>query len=159
MAKHKYKGITFDSKNEMKAYKELEKCDVFDIIDHHKEFLMYDNFSYYCPKKMKQRKLRKMRYTPDFIITTPLLDKPIAVEYKGYGRNDYKMRKKLFIINFSDKYYFVELGSLKETKEFIKQHREKLIQVAYDTLLEDIAPEVLEGISDAELIDLYIERK
>jgi predicted nuclease of restriction endonuclease-like RecB superfamily len=59
-----------------------------------------------------------MVYTPDFILKVKGLDKPVAVETKGYARKDYLIRKKLFQ-KFYPEYYFVEVNDKKKKKDHI----------------------------------------
>ena len=116
-------GITFDSELESRHYTILRDDKDVELLERQKTFMLFERSPYIRLPSMKKGYLRKMIYTPDFIIKIRGLDKPIAVESKGFARKDYNMRKKLFIKLFGDEYYFLESGKdeLREQLEEIKK--------------------------------------
>ena len=77
------------------------------VVDRQRKFVIKDRFNY-TDILGKNRWLGDITYKPDFIIDVGA-DKLVAVEVKGYARPLYQLRKKLFIQEFSDEYYFIEL--------------------------------------------------
>jgi len=122
--KPKHDGITFDSKLEIKHYKLFNSDPDITIVELQKEFELFPPFEYIGLPLFNKRKYRKMVYTPDFIIKFKNLNKPIAVESKGYPRKDYFIRKKLFMMKYSDDYYFLESNSEKDMISKMKQIKE-----------------------------------
>lgn len=112
-------GILFDSQFEAQVYL-LLKTNNISIKSTHPEFILFDDFTY-TDIYGKEHRVRNMKYTGDFLIETSILDKPLIIESKnGIITNDYLMRRKLFLMNYSDKYYFQQVNSTKEIKELIK---------------------------------------
>lgn len=113
-------NITFDSKFEAAVYITLKKIDDVKIIDTHRTLLLQDSFKVYDTLKGKLTTIRKMVYTPDFIIEYKGIT--IAVEAKGWARPEYKMRKKLFLNKYvlTGEYQFLEVFTLKDIKKGLK---------------------------------------
>jgi len=101
-------GIKFDSKTEGVHYQILRDHKDIKIIDRQKMFLLIDRFVFKSLPTYRLGIIRKMVYTPDFIISVKGRDKLIAMETKGHARKDYMMRKKLFIHFHGDEYDFYE---------------------------------------------------
>jgi len=89
-------------------YQILKQHPNIEIVDRQKTFLLINGFPYIKLPNFNKGNIRKMEYTPDFILKIKGIDKPIAMETKGHARKDYMMRKKLFIYFYGDKYYFYE---------------------------------------------------
>ncbi len=126
MSDRRFRGIEFDSKLERDHYLILLDDEDVEVLERQKTFLLFDRFSYTRLPSMKKGYIRKMEYTPDFIIAVKGLDKPIALESKGFSRKDYQIKKKLFIRIYSDRYYFMEskgydlIKQLEELKKKVK---------------------------------------
>jgi len=118
-----YNDITFDSKLEMNIYKYLDECDDVTILGVQPYFLLDEAFTYYCLEKGKERKYRKMSYTPDIKIRLDNVDRDIIVEVKGLPTPSYMMRKKLWYKLYSEDYYFLEIRSLKKCKIILDEIR------------------------------------
>lgn len=117
-------GILFDSQFEAQVYL-LLKTNNINIKSTHPEFILFEDFTY-TDIYGKEHKVRNMKYTGDFMIETSILDKPLIIESKnGIITNDYLMRRKLFLMKYSDKYYFQQVNSTREIKELIKYIKEK----------------------------------
>lgn len=101
-----YDGYNWDSKLELEYYKVFKELGI-KVVDRQKQFLLKDKLKY-VDMFGKKKTLRDVTYKPDFIIDMGL-DKLIAVEVKGYARPLYQLRKKLFMHEFHEKYYFIEL--------------------------------------------------
>ncbi len=119
--KYECDGVDFDSKLEREHYKLLRDSDKINILEIHKKFILLNGFDWVSFPDMKKRKYRPMVYTPDFIVEIKGCDKPVAIESKGYPRKDYNIRKKLFIKELGTEYYFWEIGSVKELKEWLSE--------------------------------------
>ena len=115
--------IQFDSKLELQIYEVFLHSEDCIILDDHKTFLIQPTVEYYNVKRGKISKQRKMEYTTDFIIKHRNIDKPIAVEVKGYAREGYMMRKKLFIAKYHDEYNFIELKTVQEALELLSKYK------------------------------------
>ena len=109
----------FDSKNELNHYIYLRDLEGVKIIDDHKTFTLFESFNWYDIEQNKVRKYRDFHYTPDLILEVDGIDKPIALEVKGYARPDYLLRKKMFIMLYGKDYYFIESNSVKKMKKII----------------------------------------
>ena len=120
-------GYEFDSELEANHYKIIRDDKDVELLERQKTFTLFERSPYTRVPSMKKGWLRKMIYTPDFIVRIEGVDKPIAVESKGFARKDYNMRKKLFIKFFGDDYYFLESGKndlewqLEEIKKVINK--------------------------------------
>ena len=116
-------NIEFASETEAIYYKLFKKMKGVKILDIQKTFVLAPPFKYYGFNKkyeITKKSFPNMEYTPDFIIEIKGIDKPIAVEIKGHARPIYKMRKKIFIREYSDEYYFIELK-----REHLKEFEDK----------------------------------
>lgn len=107
MAKAKKKtvnGIQFDSITEADYYQVLldrQKSGEISNLECQPEFEILKPF------KIRSRKIRGMRYTPDFMYEDKLGTH--VVEVKGYAKPDYMMRRKLFLYMYGDGYIFHEV--------------------------------------------------
>lgn len=111
-------GILFDSIFEATVYKKL-KDEGINITDTHPEFILFDDFKY-TDINGKEHKVRNMKYTGDIKVEVPTLDKPLIIESKnGIITNDYLMRRKLFLMKYSNDYYFQQINSNSELKKLI----------------------------------------
>lgn len=126
MAKYEKDGIKFDSGLELKHYEYLKSQPDIEIVDVHKTFLIHDKHTFKHFPRLKTTHQHPIRYTPDFILHMDGVDKPIAMESKGYARKEYMLRKKLFMIKYSREYYFYQCKSLPQLKEDIEKIREIL---------------------------------
>ena len=116
-------GILFDSKFESEGYLLLKENNI-NIKSTHPEFILFEDFKYIDMDK-KEHKVRNMKYTGDFLIETPLLDKPLIVESKdGIITNEYLIRRKLFLMKYSDKYYFQQINGMREARKLIDKIKE-----------------------------------
>ncbi len=116
MAKYERDGIKFDSGLELKHYEYLKAHPKVKIIDDHKTFTLFDKHAFIHFPRLKKTHQQPIRYTPDFILEIEGLDKPVAMESKGYARKEYMLRKKLFMIKYSREYYFYQCKSLEQLK-------------------------------------------
>lgn len=90
----------------------------------------YEKYRYQLipPFQYAGKMIRGLTYTPDF--TFNLYDKEIIVEVKGYRREDYIIKSKLFMLTNiipSDSKVFCEIGSIQDMenilREIEKEHR------------------------------------
>ncbi len=91
-----------------------------ELVERQREFNLLDSFEWVSFPNLKKRKMRGMVYTPDFILKVDGFDKLLALESKGYARKDYAIRKKLFIKNYNDEYYFLESNSEKHLRSILE---------------------------------------
>jgi len=112
---------------EMEHYKILKEHPDVEIVALQKTFVLFPSFEVQRFPGLKTRKVREMSYTPDFIIRVKGVDKPIAMESKGYARKDYMMRKKLFMREWAslrkraNRYIFYECKSKQQLKDDLKK--------------------------------------
>jgi hypothetical protein len=118
--------IEFDSKLEYDHYCYLKEQADITIVDVHKTFTLFDPIKFIGFPKLKQQSQRDIKYTPDFIFTMKGLDKPVAMESKGYARKEYMLRKKLFMLKYGQEFYFYQCNSLKKLKEDLERVRKLL---------------------------------
>ncbi len=105
----------------MEHYKIIQSYNEVTLISMQKSFELIPSFEWVSFPKMKKRLYRHMIYTPDFIISINGIDKPIAVESKGFARKDYNIRKKIFIKEYGNEYYFYESNSIKDLINMIEE--------------------------------------
>ena len=122
--KVEYKRMIFDSKLELNIYKYFEDHPNIKILSRQNSYKLFPSIKYYCIKKGKIRTLRQMIYTPDYKIKLKGHKKEIEIECKGFARPVYLLRKKIFLNLWGHIYDFIELGSLKETKEIFDKYKE-----------------------------------
>ena len=97
-------GIVFDSKTEADYYSDLiVRQDLGYITD----LDVQPEFEIMKPFQLRKRKIRGMKYTPDFYYKEG--DQEHIVEVKGFARADYLMRRKLFLYMYGDNYIFHEV--------------------------------------------------
>ena len=112
MAYRKYKakktvvdGITFDSKKEARRYQELkllERAGVIKDLSLQPNFLLQDKFKY------KEKTERKIEYIADFQYYVIKDKKWVIEDVKGYKTDVYKLKRKLFLKRYGDKFEFLE---------------------------------------------------
>ena len=112
MAYRKYKakktvvdGITFDSKKEARRYQELkllERAGVIKDLSLQPNFLLQDKFKY------KEKTERKIEYIADFQYYVVKDKKWVIEDVKGYKTDVYKLKRKLFLKRYGDKFEFLE---------------------------------------------------
>ena len=112
MAYRKYKakkvivdGITFDSKKEARRYQELklmERAGVIKGLVLQPCFLLQDKFKY------KDKTERKIKYIADFKYLDTRTGKTVVEDVKGYKTDVYKLKRKLFLKRYGDKFEFLE---------------------------------------------------
>lgn len=112
MAYRKYKakkvvvdGITFDSKKEARRYQELkllEKAGVIKGLVLQPCFLLQDKFKY------KDKTERKIKYIADFQYYVVKDKRWVIEDVKGYKTDVYKLKRKLFLKRYGDKFEFIE---------------------------------------------------
>ena len=110
-------GILFDSGLESKHYLYLKQHPKIKIVKLQETFMLLEGFKWFDIEKDKWRKMRDMVYTPDFIIKHDDYDRLIAWETKGFARKDYMIRKKMFLHRYGDRYYFLQVHSMKQAKK------------------------------------------
>lgn len=113
-----YNGIVFDSMFEAAVYKKLKDEDI-NITGVHPEFILFDDFKY-TDMNGKIHKVRNMKYTGDIQVEVPSLNKPLIIESKnGIITGEYLIRRKLFLMKYSDRYYFQQINSISELMDLI----------------------------------------
>ena len=118
--KHIYKGVQFDSDWELYVFNILEKMN-FKTTPHPGEFLINEAFEVERLNG-KNKKIRKMVYSPDFIIEAEWLKKPIIIDTKhGIITKDFMIRKKCFLVKYAKAYYYEEINNEKELQELIRE--------------------------------------
>jgi hypothetical protein len=118
--------IEFDSKLEYDHYLHLKEQDDIEILGVHQTFTIFDPMKYIDFPRLKLKTQRDIKYTPDFVFKLKGLDRPVAMESKGYARKEYMLRKKLFMLKYSQEYYFYQCNSLKKLKEDLERVRQLL---------------------------------
>lgn len=89
-----YNGIKFDSKKEMKRYKDLELLESTDYIcnlELQKRFLLQEGYT-----NAKGKKIRPVYYIADFYYFDCVEKKWIVEDVKGIRTETYKLKKKIF---------------------------------------------------------------
>lgn len=112
MAYRKYKakktvvdGITFDSKKEARRYQELkllERAGVIKDLSLQPNFLLQEKFKY------REKTERKIEYIADFQYYVIKDKKWVIEDVKGYKTDVYKLKRKLFLKRYGDKFEFLE---------------------------------------------------
>ena len=98
-------GITFDSKKEARRYQELkllERAGVIKDLSLQPNFLLQDKFQY------KEKTERKIEYIADFQYYVIKDKKWVIEDVKGYKTDVYKLKRKLFLKRYGDKFEFLE---------------------------------------------------
>ena len=111
MARSKYRakktevdGILFDSKKEASRYNELkllERAGVIKDLALQPNFLLQEGFK--C-----QGTHRKIEYIADFMYFDEEKKETVVEDVKGFKTDVYKLKKKLFLKRYGDKYKFIE---------------------------------------------------
>lgn len=97
-------GITFDSKTEADYYQVLLDKQLDGEISN---LSVQPSFELFPSFKLRNRTIRSMGYTPDFIYT--IGSEAHIVEVKGYSRPEYLMRRKIFLWIYGEDYIFHEV--------------------------------------------------
>ena len=126
MAKYIVDGIEFDSKLEADHYAILKSNPNIEILNDHQTFELYPKHSFKHFPRLKTAHQQPIRYTPDFILRMKGLEKPVAMESKGYARKEYMLRKKLFMLKYSREYYFYQCKSVKQLKDDLEKLKGEL---------------------------------
>ncbi len=113
-------GIEWDSQLELNHYEILNSHPKVKVVKRQHTFLLFEGFKYIGFPVMKKRSYAPFKYTCDFILELEGIDKPVAFESKGYARKDYNLRKKMFIKQYGDEYYFWQVGSVKQLEKELK---------------------------------------
>lgn len=98
-------GITFDSKKEAGRYQELkllERAGAIKGLVLQPRFLLQDKFKY------KGKTERKIEYIADFKYMDTKTGKVVVEDVKGYKTDVYKLKRKLFLKKYGDKFEFIE---------------------------------------------------
>ncbi len=98
-------GITFDSKKEAGRYQELkllERAGAVKGLVLQPRFLLQDKFKY------KGKTERKIEYIADFEYMDTKTGKVVIEDVKGYKTDVYKLKRKLFLKQYGDKFEFIE---------------------------------------------------
>lgn len=99
-------GIKFDSKREAERYCELkllEKAKKIRNLELQPRFLLQDKF-----KDKQGNTHRKIEYVADFLYIDKL-GRNVVEDVKGVLTDVYKIKKKIFLKIYDDKYYFREI--------------------------------------------------
>ena len=99
-------GHTFDSKREAERYCELKlfvRAGEIRDLELQPRFLLQDKF-----KDKTGTTHRKIEYVADFMYVDKD-DKTVVEDVKGVLTDVYKLKKKLFLKIYDDKYYFREI--------------------------------------------------
>lgn len=103
--KTKVDGIAFDSKKEAARYQELklmERAGVIKDLSLQPNFLLQDKFKY------KGKAQRKIEYIADFMYWDCEKKTCIVEDVKGVRTEVYKIKKKIFLKKYGEKYDFIE---------------------------------------------------
>ena len=98
-------GIKFDSKKEARRYKELkllEKAGEIKDLQLQPRFTLQEKFKY------QGKTERKIEYIADFQYEDIRTGQMIVEDTKGYRTDVYKLKRKLFLKRYSEKYKFIE---------------------------------------------------
>lgn len=96
-------GIKFASKKEAARYAELK---LLEQVGEIKNLELQPSFEIIPKQKHQGKAIRAAKYTADFKYEEK--GEKIVEEVKGFVTVDYVLRKKLFILNYGDKYKFIE---------------------------------------------------
>lgn len=119
-----YDGYTFDSPLEVEHYKMLKASKEIEIVNMKPSFKLVDAIKYRRIPDFRLCSMSNMVYTPDFELRVPGWDRHIILETKGRITEPYRMRKKLFLSQFSDSYYFFVARNKGELKDFLDKLKE-----------------------------------
>lgn len=99
-------GIKFDSQKEARRYKELKLLERGKAIS---DLKLQPKFELIPKQKYQGKTLRKTSYIADFQYYDIKNDKVIVEDVKGYLTDVYKLKKKMFLYKYGDKYDFREI--------------------------------------------------
>ena len=112
----------FDSRLEYSAMREFKKAKL-DVCFHPESIILQDKFraTTFEKAELKEKGIRKMSYTLDFIIKHD--DKEYHIEMKGHEEEAFKMRWKLYLnsVKNDDNIIPCLVKSVKEIKALIKE--------------------------------------
>lgn len=119
------------SELEFSVWKYFKDHNKVTVLATHPIYVLQEKFDYEDPftlktKYAKTRTCPEVIYTPDIKIRLEGYSKDIVVEVKGYARSEYRLRKKIFLdkyIKDSDKEIFIQLDTLKQTKEIFDKYK------------------------------------
>lgn len=98
-------GITFDSNAEAKRYKELkllERCGAIKNLSLQPRFMLQEGFV----NTHTGKKERAIEYVGDFMYSEG--SETIVEDCKGFKTSDYKIKRKLFLFKYQNKYKHIE---------------------------------------------------
>lgn len=96
-------GILFDSKREASRYAELSlllKSGAISDLKLQPAFELQEHF------KMDGKMIRSITYKADFIYKDNITGRIVVEDVKGVETKDFKIKKKLFLKRYGDKYDF-----------------------------------------------------
>ena len=99
-------GIKFDSKKEARRYGELKLLEKGKVIS---DLKLQPKFELIPKQKYQGKTIRKTSYIADFQYYDIKNDKVIVEDVKGYLTDVYKLKKKMFLYKYGDKYDFREI--------------------------------------------------
>ena len=103
-------GITFDSKKEAERYSILklrEKNGEISDLELQPKFILLEPFEVeHIQKGVK--KFRGINYVADFKYNVDGWERPWVEDVKGMKTDIYKIKKKMFLSKYSDKFVFIE---------------------------------------------------
>lgn len=101
-----YDNYRFDSKKEGERYlflKSLIKRGEIKDLKLQPSFILQDGFKY------NGRKIQSIKYIGDFSYIEVLTNKKIIEDVKGMKTSLYRLKKKLFLKKYGNKYKFIEI--------------------------------------------------
>ena len=99
-------GITFDSRKEAERYKELkalERVGKIDRLELQPRFVLMEGFRY------DGKAIRKIEYVADFLYRDLSTLEIVVEDVKGVKTDVYKLKKKLFLKHYGNRYKFMEV--------------------------------------------------
>ena len=118
-------GITFRSKLESRVY-ELFKEASIKVSYEPGSIILQEKMKLsnviYIGRKGRETSLRKIEYTPDFVLERK--GRLYIIECKGYANDAYPLKKKLVLKTLEDRgkpITFIEIRTIAEAKELINQ--------------------------------------
>ena len=115
-----YNGIKFDSKLELRRYKQLlllEKSGSISFLELQPKFVLQDKF--YVIKNGKKQCIKKLTYSADFRYMEN--GRLVIEDTKGHETDKYKIKRKLFL-NLCEYDIFREYKSSKNIIDYFSQN-------------------------------------
>lgn len=105
-----FNNIKFDSAGEMRRYSELRLLEKGGVI---RDLVTQPRFSLQESFKHNGKTERRIDYVADFSYEKKVDGKWVSIveDFKGYRTEIYKLKRKLFLYKFRDKFEFIESGS------------------------------------------------